>query len=162
MKTLILLSWVVIFLAACVDKNQKSIENGTFLKGNISHFVETIERQLDGFSRTMMEVHYRYGELYWAGQDGNWKYADYQLEHIYEAIDKGSERRPEHKNNAFEFLGAPHNLMQQAIDSGNIEQFNRNFVLYNASCKSCHIKEEVDFIQTIIPEERKGYTRFLN
>ncbi len=147
-------------MLACTSNQEKEIEHGTWLKGDKEHFVEAIERQFDGYSRAMMEVHYRYDELYWAGQDQNWEYADYQLEHIEEAIEKGFERRPARKANSLDFLGAPTDILQQAIDAKSLEQFNRAFIMYNAACQSCHIKEDVAFIKTIIPEKRLGHTRF--
>lgn len=152
---------IVAMAAGCsMQNNENEHEHGSWLKGDKEHFVEAIERQFDGFSRAMVEVHYRYDELYWAGQDQNWQYADYQLEHIFEAIEKGYERRPEHKESALEFLGTPTDMMQQAIDSKNLQQFNQAFIMYNAACQSCHIKEEVAFIKTIVPDKRLGHTRF--
>jgi hypothetical protein len=149
----------IAFAVACTNQNNE-ITHGSWLKGDKEHFVEAIERQFDGFSRSMVEVHYRYDELYWAGQDQNWEYADYQLEHIVEAIEKGFERRPARKENSLDFLGAPTDLLQQAIDAKNLDQFNQAFIMYNAACQSCHIKEEVAFIKTIVPDKRLGHTRF--
>ena len=42
----------------------------------------------------MVETGYRYQELYWAGQDENWEYADYQLEKIKIAIENGLDADP--------------------------------------------------------------------
>lgn len=39
----------------------------------------------------MVEKGYRDQELYWAGQDENWDYADYQIEKIRKAIENGLE-----------------------------------------------------------------------
>lgn len=160
MRTFLLLATLLIIILSCTSNQQTEKVEGSWLQGDKKTVIETIERQFDGFSRTMVEVHYRYEELYWAGQDENWEYADYQLEHIFEAIEKGYERRPERKLNSLEFLGAPHEMVQKAIDARSLDQFNMAFRMYNAACKSCHIKENVAFIQTIIPENRTGQTRF--
>ena len=160
MKKILTAMVLMASMLACTSNQEKENEQGTWLKGDKQHFVEAIERQFDGFSRAMVEVHYRYDELYWAGQDQNWEYADYQLEHIAEAIEKGFERRPAMKENSLDFLGGPTDILQRAIDAKNLQQFNQAFVIYNAACKSCHIKEEVAFIKTIIPEKRLGHTRF--
>lgn len=151
---------VVLTIAACTSNQTREIEHGSFLKGDMKHFVETVEKQLDGFSRAMMEVHYRYGELYWAGFDENWQYADYQLEHIVEAIEKGNERRPEHEKSALEFLGAPREILQKAIDDKNPEYFRRAFFMLNAACMQCHHKEDVSFINVVVPEHRSYFTRY--
>lgn len=39
---------------------------------------ETLARHLRGLDVAMLEIGHRYSELYWAGRDGNWRYADYQ------------------------------------------------------------------------------------
>lgn len=160
MSKLLAIAAILAIMWSCNSGSEKNLPDGGWIKGENSVKLETIERQFDGFSKTMVEVHYRYEELYWAGQDQNWEYADYQLEHINEAMEKGYERRPERKENSLEFLGTPTDIMQQAIDAKDPEQFSQAFRMYNAACKSCHIKEEVSFIQTIIPEHRSGQTRF--
>lgn len=52
----------------------------------------------------MVETGYRYQELYWAGQDQNWEYADYQIEKIKIAIENGLERRPKRAKSAEHLL----------------------------------------------------------
>ena len=160
MKKILAALVVMITVQACTSNQNKEIEHGTWLKGDMEFFVEAIERQFNGFSRAMVEVNYRYGELYWAAQDQNWQYADYQLEHIVEAIEKGYERRPARIANSLDFLGAPTDILQNAINANDLVQFNNAFRMFNAACKSCHIKEDVAFIQTIIPEQRHTHTRF--
>jgi hypothetical protein len=160
MSKLLAIAAILTIMWSCNSGSEKNLPDGDWIKGSNADKVEIIERQYDGFSRTMMEVHYRYEELYWAGQDQNWEYANYQLEHIIEAMEKGYERRPEREINSREFLGIPTDIMQQGIDAKDTEQFNKAFIIYNAACKSCHIQEEVSFIQTIIPEHRSGQTRF--
>lgn len=161
MKMILAAFVLMVSLMACTNNQDQEIEHGTWLKGDQQAFVEAIERQFNGYSRAMVEVVYRYEELYWAGQDKNWEYAGYQLEHIVEAIEKGYERRPERKENSLDFLGAPADILQQAIDAKNLVQFNNAFKMFNAACKNCHIKEDVAFIQTIIPEDRRSVTRFV-
>jgi hypothetical protein len=159
MKKIITLVMLAALFAACSPTNQKEFPSGEWLPGDASAFVEAVERQFDGFSRTMKEVAYRYDELYWAGLDENWEYADYQLEHIEEAIEKGFERRPERRINSEEFLGIPTDLLQQAIDGEDLSNFERNFIIYTAGCNSCHMKEEVSFIHVVHPTENRSTVR---
>jgi len=159
MKRITALVLLAAFFAACSSTNQKELPSGEWLPADASSFVEAVERQFDGFSRTMKEVAYRYDELYWAGLDENWEYADYQLEHIEEAIEKGFERRPERRTNSEEFLGVPTEFMQQAIDSKDLAAFERNFIVYTAGCNSCHIKEDVSFINVVLPIVNKSNVR---
>ena len=81
-----LMKWSVLiiisfFLLACNTNTEQNIQ-GEWIKGTEAQQLETIEKQFRGFDNTMVEVGYRYKELYWAGQDKNWEYANYQLEKI--------------------------------------------------------------------------------
>ena len=71
---------IILFISACNQK-QETVQ-GQWIKGNEQKKLETIENQFRGFDMAMVETGYRYQELYWAGQDENWEYADYQLEKI--------------------------------------------------------------------------------
>ena len=70
--------FILSFFSACNQK-QEAVQ-GQWIKGNEQEKLETIENQFRGFDMAMVETGYRYQELYWAGQDENWEYADYQLE----------------------------------------------------------------------------------
>ncbi len=149
-------------LAACTThyttNDSDETEHGSWLKGDKKYLIETIEEQFGGFSATMMEVSYRFEELYWAGLDENWEYADHQLEHIEEAIEAGIVRRPERKLNAELFLKADHSKMQTIIDNKDSEGFMDAIETYKNACVACHMREEVSFIPVNLPKIRKGVT----
>lgn len=68
------------------QKTDKETAQGDWIKGTETEQIKTIEKQFRGFDNAMVETGYRYQELYWAGQDQNWEYADYQIEKIKIAI----------------------------------------------------------------------------
>jgi hypothetical protein len=76
----------VIFLVAC-GNNQEQNSQGKWIIGTEEEKLEIIESQFRGFDMAMEETGYRYQELYWAGQNENWEYADYQIEKIRIAIE---------------------------------------------------------------------------
>src|SRR5690554_4201452 len=98
---ILLLSTCVLFLMSCGENHTVQ---GEWIKGTKEDQMEIIEEQFGGFSQTMTEIAYRYQELYWAGQDENWEFADYQLEHIDEALEAGLVRRPEREKAAEHFI----------------------------------------------------------
>lgn len=55
-------------------------EAGWLSQGSVEERFAVVASQLRGFDVAMVEVGYRYGELYWAGRDGNWEFAAYQIE----------------------------------------------------------------------------------
>ena len=63
----------------------------------------------------MVEIGYRYQELYWAGADSNWEYAGYQLAKIDLALANARERRPKRQASAARFLAFPAEALRRAL-----------------------------------------------
>lgn len=154
---LLLLTTCLLFLVSCADvkiEQEHEVAQGEWIKGTEEEKLEIIEEQFGGFSTTMVEVAYRYQEMYWAGQDENWEYADYQLEHIEEAMEEGFVRRPSRERAAKHFMTYTIVEMDKAIKSENLDNFNEKFEQMRVDCKSCHNMEKVPFIDVTIPTLR--------
>lgn len=135
--------------AACI--NQKA--EFSWLEGSQNVKLQQIEEQLGGLSQTMMEVGYRYSELYWAGQDENWQYAMYQVEHMEEAIKLGLTRRPLRAASA-EMIFPVLNQVESAIKKKQLVGFEQAFEQLTASCNSCHVAENVASFIVAPPQQR--------
>jgi hypothetical protein len=149
-----------ILLLSCNDRREERSADG-WLQGSEEEKFSAIEKQLRGFDMAMVETGYRYTELYWAGQDQNWDYANYQLDKIKTAIDNGLIRRPKRAQSAQGFLESAIPSMRAAINKKDTAAFNQGFRVFQASCRSCHIAEKVPFIQSAIPEQRLSPIKFL-
>jgi len=130
-----------------------------WLSGDSQQKFDTLARQLGGFSVAMQEVGYRYIELYWAGQDGNWDYAHYQAAKIGSAIEDGIERRPGRAESASRFLNTELPSMQDAIDAQDRDTFSQGFESFTQSCNGCHNAEDVSFIKIEKPGDRVSPVR---
>ena len=148
---------IILFISACNQK-QETVQ-GQWIKGNEQKKLETIENQFRGFDMAMVETGYRYQELYWAGQDENWGYADYQLEKIQKAIENGLERRPKRAQSAQHFLTCTAHQMKDALKKKDTVVFNKNFQVITNSCVSCHAMEKVPFFTVKTPTERQSPIR---
>jgi mono/diheme cytochrome c family protein len=155
----LLTSVLLIYCAAPAEDPVTSVGSDGWLSGTTDEKFEEVTEHLGGFSRAMMEVNYRYSELYWAGEDENWEYAFYQLEHIEEAIEDGLKRRPARANSAEHFMNVVIPEMEEAIGSDDKENFDRAFELFTTQCNTCHAMEQVAFIQVVKPEVRTGSVR---
>jgi hypothetical protein len=133
-----------------------------WLKGTDQEKFETIAKQLRGLDMAMVETGYRYSELYWAGQDGNWEYANYQLNKIKTAVENGLERRPKRAASAQNFLNTSIPGMRTAIEKKDTGAFNQEFRIFQSSCRACHVTEKVAFIHTPIPQTRLSPVKFTN
>lgn len=147
----------VLLFAACLlliscGNNESQYVQGDWIKGTEQEKLDIIENQFGGFGTAMAEVNYRFKELYWAGQDENWEYADYQLEHLEEAIEYGFVRRPKREESAEKFITYTIPQMDEAIKSKDIAVFNKGFEQLKRDCKECHTMEKVPFINVSIPE----------
>lgn len=138
---------------ACQNTPQEQYET-EWLGDTKQEMIINIEEQFQGFSATMREVAYRYHELYWAGKDQNWEYAEYQREHIEEALEQGFIRRPERELSAQQFVSQALPTMKETIKLASLEAFEQEFVKLTATCNTCHAMEDVPFMTIKVPTER--------
>ena len=143
---------ILFFLASCTGRGKKP--NGDWLKGTEDEKIKTIEKHFRGLDNAMVETGYRYQELYWAGKDQNWEYANYQVEKIRVAIEHALERRPLRAKSAQSFLSESIPSMKRSIASKDTSDFNSGFLVFTASCNSCHAMEKVPFFNVVPPFER--------
>ena len=141
------------------DKGKEAVGPGGWLKGSDTEKFETVAEQLRGFDATMVEVGYRYQELYWAGQDENWDYASYQAEKIETSLKKGFERRPKRERSGTHFLNYVLPEMKKTIESRDTASFNKGFVMLTSNCNSCHTMEKVPFFTIKVPTDRQSPIR---
>lgn len=163
-KFTLLLCSLFVLIIALQSCNQTATETETWesewLGQTHQEMIDNVEEQFQGFSRTMTENSYRYQELYWAGQDQNWEYAEYQREHIVEALEQGFVRRPEHEASSQQFMEVALPEIEEVIKSADKEQFLESFNRLTNSCNTCHQMEEVSFIKVATPENRNTIIRF--
>lgn len=145
-------------LLACTNKKIKNTQ-GQWIMGTEQEQLKTIENQFRGFDMAMIETGYRYQELYWAGQDENWPYAEYQVEKLEKAIENGLERRPKRAQSAHHFLNVTLPGMKKALEKRDTVVFNKNFQMLTNSCISCHAMEKVPHFTVKKPLHRQSPIR---
>jgi hypothetical protein len=134
--------------------------NADWIQGSEDEKFKLVSKHLRGFDATMVEVGYRYTELFWAGHDENWEFAAYQLEKIRHTIELGMERRPKRAASAGPFLTNAIPMMKQSIEKKDSSQFEARFKLLTLSCNTCHSMEKMPFVQVHPPEQRHSPVRF--
>jgi hypothetical protein len=131
-----------------------ALPSGEWLKGTPGEQLRSVEKQLRGLDVTMAEIGYRFTELYFAGQDGNWDYAKYQAEKIDLALRLALERRPKRGPSAQSFLNEDLPFVQQAIAHRERDGFQRSMGRLRSACMKCHNKEDVPYFEVELPERR--------
>ena len=107
----------------------------------------------------MVEIGYRYQELYWAGVDSNWEYASYQAKKIDLALENALERRPKRRASAGALFEPSLKEVGQAIASREPAAFSAAFERMSAACNSCHAAEGVASFHVEAPTDRASPIR---
>lgn len=158
MKYLFLFSSLLL-LFACNQQPESKPAQGEWITGSEAEQIKTIEKHFRGLDNTMVETGYRYQELYWAGQDENWEYAEYQLLKIKLAMETGLQRRPKRAQSAQEFLDYVLPEMQKSVEQKDTVVFNKSFQMLTTKCNSCHELEKVPFFTVEFPLYRQSPIR---
>lgn len=142
----------ILIVLSC--KNNQQEPKGEWITGNKEEQLKTIEKHFRGFDMAMVEVDYRYQELFWAGKDNNWDYANYQLDKIKLTIENALQRRPKRANSSENFLTNILPEMKKSVDTKDTAIFNKSFEVLTLNCNSCHAAEKVPFFTVKPPLQR--------
>ena len=153
-SVLAILSWQRGRTPVAPGDNHSPMPSGEWLKGTTSDRLRAIEKHLRGLDVAMAEIGYRFTELYFAGQDGNWDYAKYQAEKIELALRLAVERRPKRRASAQPFLDEDLPFVRQAIQRRDRAGFDRAMERLRSACMKCHNKEDVPYFTVELPERR--------
>lgn len=115
-------------------------------------------RHLRGLDVAMIEISHRYEELYFAGGDQNWEYAEYQLGKLMLSTMNAVERRPKRADTA-KMLDAPIFALRKAIKEKDGPGFDAAFTQLTMMCNACHQAEQVGFMQVTTPSARPSVIR---
>lgn len=160
-STLMVMIMVIIMILAqaCQQTFDQPAGSGGWLTGDVNEKFETVTEHLGGFGKAMWEVDYRFQELYWAGKDNNWEYAEHQLEEMEETLELGLERRPERAASAQQFMASAIPDLLEAIEARDPEMFDRRVNVLMNTCNSCHALEDMPFLTVKPPVERRSSIR---
>jgi hypothetical protein len=138
-------AWFALVLAVCVAtgcRHNTSSKN-SWIEGDSNERWAAMARHLRGLDVAMVEIGYRYGELYWAGADANWEYADYQLTKMSLTLENALVRRPKRRRSAEELFVPSLDKMKGAIAGKERRGFDEAFAGLTVACNSCHAAEGV-------------------
>lgn len=141
---------VLIILTFAFISCNKSPDGLKWLSGSEDDKFKSIEKQLRGFDETMVEVGYRYNELFFAGTNKNWELASYHLKKIKYSIELGTERRPKRLKSSKMIFPVLKSLNESVI-SKNQDEFQRNYKILTKTCNACHQAEGVSYFRVKEP-----------
>ncbi len=124
---------------------------------------DELQRHLRGLDVAMVEIGYRFNELYWAGRDRNWPYAKYQIEKVELAMKLALERRPKRAASSKPFLDETIPLVKKAIEqaaaTGDRKVYDDAMGRLRTDCMKCHVDEDVPHFTVYFSKIRTSFIR---
>ena len=146
-QTAILLFTLVFF--ACNNRT----DNTQFLQNR----VDSLETKLadtykPGFGEFMTGIQAHHSKLWFAGQNENWRLADFEVHEIIEALEDIEKYQTERKESKMiGMINAPLDSVTHAIDQKNSAMFKASYSLLTNTCNNCHRETDFEFNIVKIP-----------
>ena len=148
MKNFLFLTAIIFF--SC---NQSSNETAV-----LQTRVDSLQHQLantykPGLGEFMSEIQIHHAKLWFAGKDGNWPLANFEVGEIQEALDdipKFCSDRPEVKS--IDIIDPAMDSVSAAIKAKDETRFDSSFTLLTATCNDCHKATKHGFNMIKIPD----------
>ena len=120
--------------------------------------IDSLEKKLattykPGLGEFMSGIQVHHAKLWFAGQNQNWKLADFELHEMIEALDdikSFNTDRPEIKS--LQMIYAPMDSLNKCVQEKNLSTFKSNFSLLTTTCNNCHRDTDHGFNVIKIPD----------
>jgi len=149
MKPILVILSLFLALSACESKSNNTQQ----LQAQIDSLQK---KQLDGYrpglGEFMLGIQLHHAKLWFAGQNKNWKLADFEVHEIGETLDdikKYCTDRPEVKS--IGMIDPAINSIDSAIKKKDLQLFNKGFIALTTNCNNCHKDNQHEFNVITIP-----------
>ena len=109
--------------------------------------LEKIIKVIPSTSDIMFQMGHRYKNLYWAAKQGQWEFAEYQVEEMESLMKKLIITRPKRAKTARFFLEHAFDGYEDSIEHGNWKRFQQVFEKMRQACEKCHKQNMHEFIK---------------
>jgi hypothetical protein len=106
-----------------------------------------------GFGEFMSGIQAHHSKLWFAGQNQNWKLADFEVHEIMEAIEDIQKFQTERKESQMIGMINPAlGSINYAIQQKNLALFKSTYTLLTTTCNNCHRAADFEFNVVKIPD----------
>lgn len=106
-----------------------------------------------GFGEFMSSIQTHHSKLWFAGQNENWKLADFEVHEIKEVIEEIQKFKTERKESQMiEMINPALNSINNAIQQKKLALFKSSYTLLTNTCNNCHRAANVEFVVVKIPD----------
>jgi hypothetical protein len=119
--------------------------------------IDSLEHKLadtykPGFGEFMSGIQAHHSKLWFAGQNKNWKLADFEVREIREAIEDIQKFQTERKESQMIGMINPTlDSINNAVQQKNSTQFKSSYTLLTNTCNNCHRAANFEFNVVKIP-----------
>lgn len=120
--------------------------------------IDSLENKLantykPGFGEFMSGIQAHHAKLWYAGQNQNWKLADFEVHEIMELIQDIKTYETERKESKeIDMIDPVLDSVNNAIQQKNPIQFRSSFILLTNTCNDCHKAVKFNFNVVKIPD----------
>jgi hypothetical protein len=125
---------------------------------NLQNQIDSLEQKLansykPGFGEFMSGIQAHHSKLWFAGQNQNWKLANFEINEIMEAIEDIQKYETDRKESQLIGMINPAiDSINQAIKQKNPALFRSSFTYLTKTCNSCHLAANFEFNVVKIPD----------
>jgi hypothetical protein len=150
MKKIFFILPIFFFILSC----HHSTSNTQILQAKIDSLNKiTSNTYKPGFGEIMSSIQRHHSKLWFAGQNQNWKLADFEVHEIMEALDDIKEFQKERKESRMIDMANPAlTAISSAIQQKSFAKFRESFSFLTTTCNNCHKAVNFEFIKIKIPE----------
>jgi hypothetical protein len=108
-----------------------------------------------GLGEFMSGIQAHHSKLWFAGQNQNWKLADFEIHEIMEALENIQKYQTERKESQKIGMITPAlDSINDAIRQKNATQFKNSYILLTNTCNNCHRAVNFEFNVVKIPDSQ--------
>ena len=122
--------------------------------------VDNLVTVMPGAATLMIEMGFRYQNLYWAAKQTKWDFAQYQAEEMESLVKTLMTTRPNRAKTADVFLKTGFKEVAPAIRARDLQRFEAAFERMRQACMTCHQQNEHAFVTLPLP--KRSYSPVLN
>ncbi len=115
---------------------------------------------MPGAANLMIEMGFRYQNLYWAAKQGKWAFAEYQAEEMESLVKTLMITRPKRAKTADVFLKTGFKDVEAALKARDPVRFEASFEKMRQACMTCHQQNEHAFVTLPLP--KRAFSPVLN
>jgi hypothetical protein len=148
MKITILLAILLAIFTGCGENSTDTLQSR----------INFLEQKLDsayrpGFGEFMTYIQIHHAKLWFAGENQNWKLADFELKEIREAIEDLKKFQSDRKETQMVImLNQPIDSVNLSIQQKNPALFKQTFTSLTNACNTCHRLVNYSFNRVKIPD----------